>query len=483
MTTSTTDGGAGSVRVQRRAPVFSAAITPDERIAAIALTGIRGLGAARISIQFRGREREEGEGPGTVGAAAGGSADAPDSAGGALHVTNGADDRPVAAAGGLADTPAASPTPSPTPSAVLRALVPDAAERASLVGRVQRLLESCEGRGIRIVSFVDPAYPPSLFHLESPPPLLYTLGDLSMTARPAVAIVGSRHATSYGLRVARGFAARLAEHGVCVVSGLAAGVDAASHLGALDARGATIAVQGTGVDVAYPRAHAALHARIARDGLVLSELPPGRGAHKGAFPNRNRIIAALADVVLVVEAGLPSGALVTAERGDQINRPVGAVPGPIDSPMSRGTNQLIRDGKHCIASFDDLMALLALSPRVLSQGLRLTPVRGAASAPAGEGGTSPGATADGGVTSASGTPGSVATGWSGDPGSPEGRLLEVLAHGPQGSDDLVRACAMAPREVATALATLSLVGLVEVDAVGMVQRLDRSLEWRAGAAR
>lgn len=443
VTTRTAEERGGTLRVQRKAPTFAEPITPDERLAAIALSDIRGLGATGIANRFRGK-----------------------SAGGAKR-----DD----------DVDEEPPTPT-MPSAVLRAVVHDASERSALLAGARRLLEACDARGITVVSFVDPTYPPSLFHLENPPAMLYALGDLAITARPAVAIVGSRHATSYGLRVARDFASRLAAHGVCVVSGLAAGVDGAAHLGALDAGGATIAVQGTGVDVAYPRAHAALHARIARDGLVLSEIRPGRPAHQGAFPVRNRIIAALADVVLVVEAGFRSGALVTAERGEAINRSVGAIPGPIDAEMSRGTNQLIRDGRHCIASFEDLVSVLALSPRVMSQGVRLTPVRGGGTSPEPDAGLSGAARQGAGAPSASAA-GGYAAAWSGDPNSPEGRLLDVLAHGPQGTDDLIRACAMAPRDVATSIATLSLLGIIEVDAVGMVQRLDRSLGRRVSTTR
>ena len=465
VTTPTTEWRGGTLRVQRRAPVFSKPITPDERLAAIALRAIPGLGAIGISTLFRGKEPRKGRAGGTPRAAAGGA--------------SGPDVVPGTTVGDVAEPPAVCTAPTD----VLNALVADPLARAALLARAQQMLESCEARGVRVVSFVDATYPPSLFHLENPPSLLFALGDVSITSRPSVAIVGSRHATSYGLRVARDFATRLAERGVCVVSGLAAGVDAASHVGALDGGGATIAVQGTGVDVAYPRANAALHARIARDGLVLSEIAPGKPSHVGAFSTRNRTIAALADVVLVVEAGLPSGALTTADRADEIGRSVGAVPGPIDSAMSRGTNQLIRDGKHCVASFDDLLALLALSPRVMSQGMRLTPVRAATDTREGAASTSPGAVTGSGAPVPAWSPARVASSWSGDPNSPEGRLLEVLAHGPQGTDDLVRACAMAPRDVATALATLSLLGVIEVDAGGMVQRLDRSVAWHAGAPR
>src|SRR5207249_9854011 len=143
---------------------------------------------------------------------------------------------------------------------------------------------------------------------------------------------------------ARELAGALARAGACVVSGMALGIDAIAHRAALEVNGRTIAVLGTGVDIAYPRAHRGLHAEIVARGLVLSELPPGAHSHGGSFPLRNRIIAALAKVTIVVEAPEGSGALITSERALDLNRTVAAVPGPIDSPQSEGTNKLIREG-------------------------------------------------------------------------------------------------------------------------------------------
>ena len=149
-----------------------------------------------------------------------------------------------------------------------------------------------------------------------------------------------------------------------MISGLARGVDAAAHRGALDVGGATCAVLGTGVDVVYPRGHAALQDDIAAHGLLLSELEPADAAHRGSFPERNRIIAALASVTIVVEAGFKSGALNTAGHALTLGRTVGAVPGPIDSPQSHGSNELLRDGAQVITSMADALALLGLTAPV-----------------------------------------------------------------------------------------------------------------------
>ncbi len=179
----------------------------------------------------------------------------------------------------------------------------------------------------------------------------------------SVAIVGTRRESSVGLRVERSLAAACAESGVCVVSGLALGIDGAAHVGALEAQGATVAVLGTGVDVAYPPRHRALQERIAADGLLLSEVPPGERGHAGTFPQRNRIIAALAEVTVVVEAGRESGALITARVAHDLGRTVCAVPGSVLAPECAGSNALIQEGAQVICTPDDLLAELRLERR------------------------------------------------------------------------------------------------------------------------
>ena len=186
-------------------------------------------------------------------------------------------------------------------------------------------------------------------------------GDLAILHRPCVAIVGTRRATAYAERVTAELARSLALAGACVISGLARGVDAAAHRGALVAEGATCAVLGTGLDVVYPKGHAQLQGDIGNRGLLMSELEPSNPAHGGSFPQRNRIIAALAKVTIVVEAGFKSGALLTAKHADELGRTVAAVPGPIDIPQSQGSNELLRDGATMVATIADALALMGLT--------------------------------------------------------------------------------------------------------------------------
>jgi DNA processing protein len=207
----------------------------------------------------------------------------------------------------------------------------------------------------------DAAYPSALADCPDPPRTLWVRGDLEILQRPTVAIVGTRRATAYAERVTRQLASTLARAGACIISGLARGVDAAAHRGALEVGGATVAVLGTGLDVCYPKGHAAMQREIGERGLLLSELAPDDAAHRGSFPKRNRIIAALARATIVVEAGVKSGALITATHALEMNRTVAAVPGPIDVPQAQGSNELLRDGAAVIASMADALALLGLT--------------------------------------------------------------------------------------------------------------------------
>jgi DNA processing protein len=207
----------------------------------------------------------------------------------------------------------------------------------------------------------DADYPAHLRELRLPPSRIWARGDLAMLERPCVAIVGTRRATDYAERIAGELARTLARAGATVISGLARGVDAAAHRGALEVQGATCAVLGTGLDVAYPKGHVGLQSVIGKRGLLLSEIEPSSAAHRGSFPQRNRIIAALASVTIVVEAGFKSGALLTAKHADNIGRTVAAVPGPIDVPQSQGSNELLRDGAIVIATMADAVALMGLT--------------------------------------------------------------------------------------------------------------------------
>jgi DNA processing protein len=211
--------------------------------------------------------------------------------------------------------------------------------------------------------------PACLRDLSRPPAGLWYLGRpeaLKSASERAVAIVGTRDASSYGERTAKRLATAAVRAGLTVISGLARGVDAAAHRAALEAGGTTIAVQGPGVDVPYPVGHRTLHGEIADRGLVLSESEPGATAFPGCFPRRNRIIAGLAKVTVVVEAGFKSGAMNTASHALAIGRVVGAVPGPIDEPRSAGSNLLIRDGAHVLTSVDDMLNFYGLSTNAVS---------------------------------------------------------------------------------------------------------------------
>jgi len=211
----------------------------------------------------------------------------------------------------------------------------------------------------------DSDYPGALEDLSHPPEQLYAIGDRAMLEPPLVSIVGTREATGYGLRITRAIAGALARAGVSIVSGMARGIDAAAHRAALDAGGRTVAVMGTGIDVPYPVGHRALHQLLSERALVISENGSGVRAHKGAFPQRNRIIAALSKVTIVIEAGEVSGALNTADWSENLGRIIAAVPGPIDSPQSVGTNDLIRQGNTMLSSVDEALSLVGVyAPRV-----------------------------------------------------------------------------------------------------------------------
>jgi DNA processing protein len=205
------------------------------------------------------------------------------------------------------------------------------------------------------ISLGDARYPPALLETADPPLLLYARGRFELLHAPAIAIVGSRNPTPQGLENARAFAAHLAGAGWTIVSGLALGIDGAAHEGALGSPASTIAVVGTGLDIDYPTRHRALTARIARDGLVVSEFAigtPGLAAH---FPIRNRIIAGLARGTLVVEAAMQSGSLITARLAAESGREVFAIPGSIHSPQARGCHALIKQGAKLVDGASDIV--------------------------------------------------------------------------------------------------------------------------------
>lgn len=269
-------------------------------------------------------------------------------------------------------------------------------------------------------------YPISLEDLPLPPEQLFVLGEPATLDAPRVAVVGTRDATGYGLRMTRAIVTELARAGVCIISGMARGIDAAAHRATLDAGGRTVAVMGTGIDVPYPVGHRELHRVLSLRGMVLSEFGPGVRAHKGAFPRRNRIIAALAPLTIVIEAGERSGAKNTADHALNLGRILAAVPGPIDSRQSAGTNELIRDGAHIIASVGDALSLAGVGPppRVRDAELSLE----------------------------------------------ESRVFEALAAGGLDLDTLAARSSLPVRECMGAVTSLEILGMIECLLTGEVRR-------------
>lgn len=272
----------------------------------------------------------------------------------------------------------------------------------------------------------DADYPAPLLDLPDPPPHLLLMGDLATLAPPCVAVVGTRDPSGYAERVARDLCGALARAGACVVSGLARGIDSVAHRSAIDAAGRTTAVLGTGIDVPYPAGNAALHAVIGAKGLLLSEHGPGDRATAGSFPRRNRLIAALAQVTIVVEAGAKSGALITASHALDLGRVVAAVPGPIDSPRSSGSNELLRDGAVVIASVADAVALLGLAPAAVAPPPELQ----------------------------------------GD----ERTVWDALSGGPLDADTLTARCALPAGRCLAAVSTLEMMGSIECALSGEIRR-------------
>ncbi|WP_263914881.1 DNA-processing protein DprA [Achromobacter sp. 79A6] len=256
-------------------------------------------------------------------------------------------------------------------SALMRQ-VPDALARqlaapmpADMAAQVDSALQWVDAPDHHILTLADPAYPQSLLTIADPPILLYVTGDPAYLQGQALAVVGARNATPGGQENARAFARHLAGSGWRVISGLALGIDAAAHEGALDAGpggAGTVAVMGTGIDRIYPAKHRDLAHRIAAQGALVSELPLGTGALPQHFPKRNRIVAGLARGVLVVEAAKQSGSLITARLAGESGREVFAIPGSIHSPLSRGCHALIRQGAKLVETAADITDELGGGP-------------------------------------------------------------------------------------------------------------------------
>lgn len=216
--------------------------------------------------------------------------------------------------------------------------------------------------GVRALCWTDAAYPPRLRETEDPPPVLYVRGELRETDEWAISVVGTRRPTPYGRQVAEEVSAQLARNRICVVSGLARGVDAIAHRAALQAGGRTIAVLACGLDIVYPPEHLRLAREIAENGALVSDYPLGTQPRGDYFPRRNRILSGMSLGVLVVEGDLKSGALITARFAVEQNREVFAIPGSIFSPQSRGTNAIIQRGEaKLVQSVEDILEELNLT--------------------------------------------------------------------------------------------------------------------------
>jgi DNA processing protein len=298
---------------------------------------------------------------------------------------------------------------------------------------VERALRWAEAPAHHIVTLADECYPRLLLEIADPPPVLYASGNLELLQRAALAVVGSRNATAQGERNAEGFAQALSDAGFAIVSGLALGIDAAAHRGGLAARGSTIAVLGTGLDVIYPRRNAQLAEDIAARGLLLSELPLGTAPAAANFPRRNRLISGLAQGCLVVEAALASGSLITARAAAEQGREVFALPGSIHSPLSKGCHALIKSGAKLVESAEDILTELG--------GFQLS-----------------------GFASTTVTPQQPA---------PAGGLLQHMGHDPVDVDSLCTRAGLSADQVASELVRLELDGRITALPGGLYQRLEK----------
>lgn len=347
--------------------------------------------------------------------------------------------------------------------AALAAIAGEAAARAVLAPRrepddaLDAVLDWQARSGGHVITRHDPAYPSRLATLYDPPPLLYVKGDPARLHRRGVAIVGSRLGTPQGRIDAVHFARALADAGLVVVSGLARGIDAAAHRGALGGAAGTVAVVGTGLDRVYPAAHHALAHEIVEHGALLSEWPLGTPARAANFPQRNRLIAALCDGVLVVEAAPRSGSLITARVANEMGRDVFAIPGSIHAPLSRGCHALIRDGAKLVETPADVLEEFGIevASEAPAQPLEPPPRRRARLVA----GTAPEIGRDASRQAAALPPAALA-------------VLDALGHGPVPADLLAARSGVSADLLPHLLLTLELAGRVACLPGDRFQRLD-----------
>jgi len=362
---------------------------------------------------------------------------------------------------------------------------PPRSELGSFDECLARTLEWASVPGNRIVTLADSAYPPALLTMPDPPPLLYVKGRLDLLHARAVAIVGSRSATPQGTDDARRFAQALSDAGLVIVSGLALGIDGAAHRGGLSGSGGTIAVIGTGADLVYPPLHHALAHEIATNGTIVSEWPLGTPARPANFPQRNRLIAGLASGVLIVEAAMRSGSLITARFANEMGRDVFAIPGSIHAPLSRGCHRMIKQGAKLVETPDDILEEFGFTVQSEAAAASVSkPRRRGRVRPAEDAGTEP-ATSEfalelqdspsAGSAAVRGKPASAS--WASaslKPANPEAeRLLDALGHSPATLEILAERTDMNGATLQSLLLQLELSGRIGTLPGGRFTRLER----------
>ena len=319
--------------------------------------------------------------------------------------------------------------PGVTQDAVAAVLAADTALR-------DEELSWLEGANHHLLLRGAPDYPPLLAQISDPPPLLFALGDVQRLGLPQIAVVGSRNPSATGRETAQSFARHLAAGGFTITSGLAQGVDTAAHQGALDGGGHTVAVAGTGLDRVYPASNRELAHQISERGVLVSEFPLGVGPMRSNFPRRNRIISGLSLGVLVVEAALRSGSLITARMASEQGREVFAIPGSIHNPLARGCHRLIRQGAKLVETAADIVEELGgLLAELKQSAADAAPERLSA---------------------------------------PQRKVLEALGHDPCTVDQAVERSGLTPAEVSSILVKMELCGLVASVPGGAYCRIGRT---------
>jgi len=361
---------------------------------------------------------------------------------------------------------------------------PPRSELGSFDECLARTLEWASVPGNTIVTLADCAYPPALLTMPDPPPLLYVKGRLDLLHARAVAIVGSRSATPQGIDDARRFAQALSDAGLAIVSGLALGIDGAAHRGGLSGPGGTIAVIGTGADLVYPPLHHALAHEIATNGTIVSEWPLGTPARPANFPQRNRLIAGLASGVLIVEAAMRSGSLITARFANEMGRDVFAIPGSIHAPLSRGCHRMIKQGAKLVETPEDILEEFGFTVQSEAAAAPVSkPRKRGKTRRSEDAGTGPATSefalqlqdASGSGCAARGKPASAS--WASaslKPADPEAeRLLDALGHSPATLEILAERTDMDGATLQSLLLQLELSGRIGTLPGGRFARLER----------